>query len=106
MTIPSLLISPNALSLLCESQFGAFACIVRGRKIAVTCFFSPSSAHHPLRNFAVVVRRTEHSVEHLYTKCRRWRKERRELVRELEKEEIRWQAQAERTWGADLVANE
>ena len=49
---------------------------------------------------------TEQSVEHLYTKCRRWRKERRKLVRELEKEGIRWQAQAERRWVADLVANE
>lgn len=27
-------------------------------------------------------------VEHLYTKCRRWKKERRKLVRELEKEGI------------------
>ena len=49
---------------------------------------------------------TEQSVEYLYTKCRRWRKERRKLVRELEKEGIRWQAQAERRWVADLVANE
>lgn len=49
---------------------------------------------------------TEQSVEHLYAKCRRWRKERRKLVRELGKEGIRWQAQAERRWLADLLANE
>ena len=46
------------------------------------------------------------SVEHLYTKCRRWRKERRDQVRELEKEGVTWQAQAERRWLADLLANE
>ena len=49
---------------------------------------------------------TEQSVEHLYTKCRRWRKERRKLVRELGKEGVRWQAQAERRWVAELVASE
>ena len=48
----------------------------------------------------------EQFVEHLYTKCCRWRKEKRKLVRELEKEEIEWQAQAERRWLADLLANE
>ena len=46
------------------------------------------------------------SVEHLYTRCRRWRRERRKLVRELEKEGITWQAQAERRWLAGLLANE
>ena len=49
---------------------------------------------------------TEQSVEHLYARCRRWRKERRHLVRELGKEGIRWQAQAERRWVAELIANE
>lgn len=46
------------------------------------------------------------SVEHLYTRCRRWRSERRKLVRELEKEGVTWQAQAERRWLAGLLANE
>ena len=46
------------------------------------------------------------TVEHLYTKCRRWRKERRRLVRELGKEGVTWQAQAERRWLAGLLANE
>ncbi len=46
------------------------------------------------------------SVEHLYTRCRRWRRERRKLVRKLEKEGVTWQAQAERRWLADLLANE
>ena len=49
---------------------------------------------------------TEQSVEHLYTSCRTWRKERRILVRELEKEGIGWQAQTERRWLANLLANE
>ena len=45
------------------------------------------------------------TVEHLYTRCRRWRRERRKLVRELEKEGVTWQAQAERRWLASLLAN-
>ena len=45
-------------------------------------------------------------MEHLYAKCRKWRKERRKLVRELEKEGITWQPQAERKWLAGLLANE
>ena len=45
-------------------------------------------------------------VEHLYTKCRKWRRERRKLVRKLEKEGVIWQAQAERRWLAGLLANE
>ena len=46
------------------------------------------------------------SVENLYAKCRRWRKERRKLVRELEKEGVIWQPQVERKWLAGLLANE
>ncbi len=46
------------------------------------------------------------TVEHLYTKCRRWRKERRKLVRELDKEGVLWQTQGERRWLADLLENE
>ena len=49
---------------------------------------------------------TVQSVEHLYTKCRKWRKERRKLVRELEKEGVIWQVQAEKRWLAGLLANE
>lgn len=48
----------------------------------------------------------EQSVKHLYTKCRRWRKERRKMLRELYIEGGRWQAQAERKWLAELLANE
>ena len=48
----------------------------------------------------------EQSVEHLYAKCRRWRKERRKMVRELYTEGVRWQAQAERKWLAELLAHE
>ncbi len=51
-------------------------------------------------------REPEQSVGHLYTRCRKWRKARRKLVRELEKEGVKWQAQAERKWLADLLANE
>ena len=46
------------------------------------------------------------SVEHLYKKCRKWRRERRKRVRELEKEGVICQAQAERRWLAGLLANE
>ena len=49
---------------------------------------------------------TVQSVEHLYAKCRKWRKERRKLVRGLEKEGIAWQPQVERRWLAELLANE
>ena len=49
---------------------------------------------------------TTQSVEHLFTKCRRWRKERRKLVRELEKEGVAWQIQGERKWVASLLGNE
>ena len=49
---------------------------------------------------------SEQSVEHLYAKCRKWRKERRRLVRELGERGVKWQAQAERIWLADLLANE
>jgi len=46
------------------------------------------------------------SVEHLFTECRRWRKQRRKLVRELEKIGISWQSQGERKWVAGLLGNE
>ena len=49
---------------------------------------------------------TVQSVEHLYTRYRKWRKERRKLVRELEKEGVVWQAQGERRWLASLLGNE
>ncbi len=48
----------------------------------------------------------EQSVEHLYTKCRKWRKERRKLLRNLYKEGIRWQGWTERKGLAELLANE
>lgn len=48
---------------------------------------------------------TVQSVEHVYTRCRKWRKERRKLVRELEKEGVVWQAQGERRWLASLLGN-
>ena len=38
--------------------------------------------------------------------CRKWKRERRKLVRELEKEGVTWQAQVERRWLAGLLANE
>ena len=46
------------------------------------------------------------SVEYLFTKCRRWRKEWRKVVRELEKRGIPWQIQGERNWVAGLLGNE
>lgn len=46
------------------------------------------------------------SVEYLFTKCRGWRKQRRNLVREQEKKGISWQTQGERKWVAGLLGNE
>lgn len=46
------------------------------------------------------------SVKHLYTKCRRWSKETRKLVRELGVEGIRWQIQGERILLEGLSADE
>ena len=48
----------------------------------------------------------EQSVEHLYTKCRKWGKERRKLLRNLYKEGIHWQGSTERKVLAELLANE
>ncbi len=45
------------------------------------------------------------TVEYLYTKCQRWRRERRKLVRELDKEGVLLQTQGERWWLADLLKN-
>lgn len=48
----------------------------------------------------------EQTVIHLYTECRRWRKERRKLIRELGKHSVSWQTRAEKRWLAGLLANE
>ncbi len=48
----------------------------------------------------------EQTVEHLYARCRKWRKQRRKLVRELGKEKIQWQTQVERRWLASLLGDE
>ncbi len=48
----------------------------------------------------------EETVEHLSARYRKWRKQRRRLVRELEKEGIRWQPQVERRWLGSLLGNE
>lgn len=43
------------------------------------------------------------TVEHLYIQCRKWRRQRRKLVRELEKRGVKWQPQVERTWLAGVL---
>lgn len=48
----------------------------------------------------------EQKVIHLYTECRRWRKERRKLVRELGKQSVSGQIRPEKRWLASLLANE
>ena len=48
----------------------------------------------------------EQLVEHLYTKCRKWRKERQRRLRNLYKEGIRWQGWTEKKGLAELLANE
>ncbi len=49
---------------------------------------------------------TEQTIEHLYARCRKWRKQRRKLVRELGKEGIICQPQVERMWLANLLGDE
>ena len=48
----------------------------------------------------------EQSVEHLYSKCRRWKKQRRKLVRSLSAKSISWQGWTEKKRLASLVADE
>ena len=48
----------------------------------------------------------EQTVGHLHTKCRRWRKERQKLMRNLCKEGISCQGWTERKRLAELLANE
>ena len=48
----------------------------------------------------------EQTVGHLYTKCRRWRKEKRKLIRSLYTDGISWQGRNERKGLAELLANE
>ena len=48
----------------------------------------------------------EQRVIHLYTECRRWRRERRKLSRELGQHGISWQPRPERRWLGSLLANE
>lgn len=50
--------------------------------------------------------RADQSVEHLYTKCRKWRRERRILKKELKERGIGWQRRPESRWLANLLANE
>ena len=50
--------------------------------------------------------RADQSVSHLYTKCRKWRKERRALKKELKERGIGWQCRPESRWLASLLANE
>lgn len=45
-------------------------------------------------------------MEHLYARCRKWRKQRQKLVRELGKAGIIWQRQVERRWLANLLGDE
>ena len=48
----------------------------------------------------------EQTVIHLYTKCRKWRKERRKLSKRLGQLGISWQPRPERRWLGRLLANE
>ena len=48
----------------------------------------------------------EQTVIHLYTECRRWKREQRKLKRELGQHGIRWQPRPERRWLGRLLANE
>lgn len=46
----------------------------------------------------------EQSVIHLYTKCRKWRAERRILKKSLGEAGIQWQRRSEKKWLAKLLA--
>ena len=48
----------------------------------------------------------EQTVVRPYTECRRWRKERKKLSRELGQHGISWQPRPERRWLGSLLANE
>ena len=48
----------------------------------------------------------EQSVVHLFAKCRKWRKERKVLKKELRELGIGWQSRPERRWLANLLASE
>ena len=48
----------------------------------------------------------EQTVIHLYKECRRRRRERRKLSRELGQLDIRWQPRPEKRWLGNLLANE
>ena len=48
----------------------------------------------------------EQTVQHLYARCRKWRKQRKKHIRQLEKEKTGWQPQVERKWLANLLGNE
>ena len=45
----------------------------------------------------------EQIVQHLYARYQKWSKQRRKLIRKLEKEKISWQLQVERKWLANLL---
>ncbi len=47
----------------------------------------------------------EQSVMYLYTKCRKWRTERRVLRRGLRGAGIQWQRRPEKNWLAELLAD-
>ena len=49
---------------------------------------------------------TDQLVSHLYTKCRKWKKERRALKKEFKERGIGWQRRPESRWLASLLANE
>ncbi len=48
----------------------------------------------------------EQPGDHLYTKCRKWRRERRVFEREFKELGIGWQSRPERRWVANILGNE
>ncbi len=54
----------------------------------------------------LVVPTTRQLVHHMYTKCRKWRRERRVLRKELRALGIGWQHRPEKIWVANPLANE
>lgn len=85
-------------------------------KIYTSRYFRLKTGHGAIGTFLVRIGVTgtpeywwcgaaEQSVKHLYTKCRKWRRQRRKLLRSLSAKNITWQGWTERKGLAKLVAD-
>jgi len=86
------------------------------KKVTASQFYQLKIGHGPIGTFLKRIGAAEtaecwwcgaaeQSVIHLYTKCRKWRAERRVLKRNLGKAGIRWQRRPEKKWLAEILAD-